>query len=324
RQRVLDDVDALMTAPDEEPASTVGLPPSTPASVGTLTRTPGRADLPARDPGLNEKAMLGLFAVVTAVVGLIGLAVSAQIDPVDLAAVTGSGDRAAAPVNTTTTSLPTSTANPESSGSDQTAPPTGPGVIEVSANAIDFGDDETNAQFEITNTGGQPVEFTVTSSVDTVVLSAGGGELGAGESVTYDVLLDRENMVEGEMNESIRVAWEGEPVVIAVTASQIDDPILHAPQADPSTVQVKGCGNTTTKVSVRVRDRSPLASVVVRWSPDGGDTTETPMLEVGGDFFEATIGPFTTVHTAAVKIVATDEMGYAGGATISVEVTACQ
>jgi len=91
-------------------------------------------------------------------------------------------------------------------------------------------------------------------------------------------------------------------------------------------VEVSGspdCLDTSTTISVRVRDRSPLETVVVRWSPDGGSNQETAMNDVGGDVFEAEIGPFTTVHSASVRMVAIDELGNAGGATIEVPVVAC-
>jgi hypothetical protein len=115
-------------------------------------------------------------------------------------------------------------------------------------------------------------------------------------------------------------------VVIPVVGSHEDNPIIHNPQASPPSVQVSGaaeCSNTQTTISARIRDSSPLESVVVRWSPNGGTATETPMNSVGNDMFEGVVGPFTTVHTAEVRIVAFDERGNAGGATTSVAVVAC-
>jgi hypothetical protein len=47
------------------------------------------------------------------------------------------------------------------------------------------------------------------------------------------------------------------------------------------------------------------------------------MTEIGGDVFEAEIGPFTAVRSAEVRMVAIDELGNAGGATIQVPVVAC-
>lgn len=279
--------------------------------------------------GLSEMTELAIFALVTIVVGLIGIAVSAQFDPLDQPVVSDPDDGQAASSNTTTTTTtPGTTSSTVSVGttSPEATSPVSPGAIEVSVDTVDFGDDQTTGRFDIVNTGGEPVEFTAESSVETVVLSSGGEELGPGETVTYDVILDRDEVAEGEITETITLTWDGETAEIAVTGVHLDNPILHNPQASPSQVDVSGsddCSNTDTTISVRVRDRSPLESVVAQWSPDGGSTRETPMTEVGGDIFETEIGPFTTVHTASVRIVATDELGNAGGATIGVEVLAC-
>jgi hypothetical protein len=63
--------------------------------------------------------------------------------------------------------------------------------------------------------------------------------------------------------------------------------------------------------------------VVVRWSPSGSGTRETAMIPVGNDIYEGVIGPFTIAQSAAVKVVAIDERGNAGGASITVGVIAC-
>jgi hypothetical protein len=44
---------------------------------------------------------------------------------------------------------------------------------------------------------------------------------------------------------------------------------------------------------------------------------------VGNDIFEGVIGPFVNPQTAAARIVATDQFGNAGGATVEVVVAAC-
>lgn len=276
---------------------------------------------------LSDGMKLGIFALVTLLVGLLGLAVSAQFEPLAIPdstapPVAGGSTTTTSPTGSTTTSLAIGTTSPDSN----TTQPATPGAIEVSTEAIDFGDDATTAEFDVTNTGGRPISFAVEPSIDTIALSAGGEELGPGETVTYDVALDRDAVTEGEIEESISVSWDGGNVAIAVSGTQVDNPILHNPQASPAQVEVSGspdCLDTSTTISVRVRDRSPLETVVVRWSPDGGSNQETAMNDVGGDVFEAEIGPFTTVHSASVRMVAIDELGNAGGATIEVPVVAC-
>lgn len=279
-----------------------------------------------KSPALSDMAMLGIFAVVTLVLGLVGFAVSAQFEPIELPEGTvppvaeGSTTTTSAPATSTTIAI--GTTSPDS----DTTQPAAPGAIDVSTDAIDFGDGATTAELEITNSGGQAISFVVESSAETVVLSAGGEELGAGQTVTYDVVLDRDAVTEGEIDETVTVTWDGGSAAIAVTGVHTDNPILHNPQASPTQVEVSGspdCLDTLTTVSVRVRDRSPLETVVVRWSPDGGSNRETSMSDIGSDIFEAEIGPFTTVHAASLRIVATDELGNAGGATIEVPVVAC-
>lgn len=335
RSGVLLGAAAVVHPPEPEsevPASAAPVPEPVPAAPAPRPPPPSREVVAARAPsardrGLDEKSMLVMFVAVTAIVGLIGLAVSAQFEPLDPQSVVSTQPAATSSTTTTAAPAPTSTAaNSDVTGAGQTTVPAGPGEIEISSEAINFGDEATTEQFEVSNAGGQPVAFTAETSVDWLVLSAGGHELGAGESVTYDVMLDREQAPEGEVSETITIAWGDGSAEIGVTGSTVGNPILHNPQASPSTVEVDGgddCDNTQTTVSVRVRDGSPLESVVVQWSPDGGGTTDTPMADVGGDIFEAQIGPFTSAHTASVRMVARDELGNAGGTTITVEVTAC-
>lgn len=312
-----DDVES-MPAPVSESPAVAEAPPIRPS----FSNPP-----PRRDTGLEDRAKLFVFAGVTVVFGLIGMAVSGQFEPPTGPSITNSAESSAHP-GTSTTASPIAVPVPSTQGQGTAGPaptstPATPGMIETSTDAIAFGDEGTDAEFQIDNTGGRPIEFTVTPSADAIVLSSGGQVLQPGESVTYRVLLDREAVSEGEIGESITVDWDGETTEITVTATQMDDPILHNPQASPPTVQVDGCANSMTTISVRVRDRSPLASVVVRWSPDGGGTNETSMDGVGGDIFEARIGPFRSPQTASVRMVATDELGNAGGTTIPVEVVAC-
>jgi RNA polymerase sigma factor (sigma-70 family) len=279
-----------------------------------------------RSSGLSDMAMLAIFAAVTLLLGLIGFAVSARFEPIDLPEGTlppvAEGSTTTTSPFTTSTTIAIGTTAP---GSDTTQAAT-PGAIEVSTGAIDFGDDATTGEFEVTNIGGQAISFTAETSVEAIVLSAGGEELGPGETVTYDVVLDREEITEGDIDETISLTWEGGTAAVAVTGTQMGSPILHNPQASPAQVEVSGnpdCLDTSTTVSVRIRDRSPLETVVVRWSPDGGSNQETSMTEIGGDVFEAEIGPFTAVRSAEVRMVAIDELGNAGGATIQVPVVAC-
>jgi hypothetical protein len=271
---------------------------------------------------------MGIFAMVTVVLGLLGLAVSAQFQPLPAPPTSPVTEPPLAAPSTTDTSTPAdgvSTTTPQWPTSSTAAAGT-PAVMTVSTDPINFGGDGTVGQVELRNTGGETGTWALAPSTPAIALSAGQGELAGGESVIVELSLDREEIGEGDIEQSLTLTWSGGQVVIPVVGSHEDNPIIHNPQASPSSVQVSGaaeCTNTRATVSARIRDSSPLDSVVVRWSPDGGSQTETAMSPVGNEMFEGVVGPFTTVQTAEVRIVAFDERGNAGGATTSVAVVAC-
>lgn len=287
---------------------------------------------PVRPPWLtDERMMIIMFVVVTVVVGLIGFAVSARFEPLD----PPSGGARPGAISVTTTTNTTMTTAPDSATTtpgDSTTSTTVssdttlPGSLTVSTESVDFGAEGIAGQFEIINDGGGPAGWSLETSTDAISLSSVEGETAGGESTAIDLSLNREEIEEGELAESVTLTWDGGQIEIAVAATHEDNPIIHNPQASPSSVEVSGneeCTNTRTTVSARIRDTSPLESVVVRWSPDGGGQQETAMTAVGNDMFEAVIGPFTVERSATARIVAFDERGNAGGATTTVNVVAC-
>lgn len=271
-----------------------------------------------------------MFVVVTVVVGLLGFAVSARFEPLDPpsnGAPTGAISATTTTTSTTTT-VPNSATTTDGGSTSTTvsSDTTLPGSITVSAESVDFGAEGIAGEFDIINDGGGPAGWSLESSTDAISLSSGEGETAGGESTAIDLSLNREEIEEGDLSETVTLTWEGGQIEIAVVGTHEDNPILHNPRASPSSVEVSGddeCTNTQTTVSVRVRDTSPLESVVVRWSPDGGGEQETEMTAVGNDMFETVIGPFTVERSATVRIVAFDERGNAGGANTTVSVEAC-
>lgn len=273
---------------------------------------------------LTEKAKLGAYGAVALVVGLIGIAISSQFDPLQASSPGGPVATPEAVTTTTSTTVAAGdTTTPSGASTTSPTPQAGPATFSVSAEVVDFGDDATTGGFEITNSGSQAGQFTVTASSEVIMLASEGGELGPGESMEFQVGLDREVIEEGELEATVIVAWDGGEQTVAVIGSQFDNPIIHNPQASPSEVQVDGeCVGGRTTVSARIRDTSEFISIV-RWSPDGGGTRETEMVHAGNEIYEAEIGPFTAVGSREARIVATDTLGNAGGANVDITVTDC-
>lgn len=276
----------------------------------------------------EEWKKMSLFGFVAVAVGLLGFAVSSQFEPLTpppTTAEAGPATESTVPVATTSTTIgisTTTTTTPTDPTSTTVAAT--PGVLEVSAAAIDFGETGTTGELVITNTGGQATGWTLSSSSDAIVVSLGSGELEGGETLTVDLALDRGQIEEGDLAETLLLSWAGGEVEVGVVGSHEDNPVIHNPQASPATVGVEGCPDTQTRVSARIRDTSPLASAVVRWSPDGSSQQETAMEAVGNDMFEAVVGPFTTTGAKEARIVAFDERGNAGGASAAITVTDCE
>jgi len=321
RDEVLDQVIVEIDPIGASPA----VPAAPPPAVSDPAPVPPPAVAATSEPHqLSDPVMYVVFGVMTLALGLIGMAVSARFTPMG---APGSPPAAAPLVatSTTTTTIGSDTTSPEPSTVTTPAPSAAAAAITVSTGTVDFGDDATVGELEIANTGGQVGEFTVTSSSESVILAVGGGELGPRESTSFSLNLDRETIPEGDIAETVTVSWAGGAHEVAVVGTHLDNPILHNPQASPASVQVdegSACSPTRTTISVRIRDSSPFVAVV-RWSPDGGGVREVEMSDIGGDMFSAEIGPFTAAQSTSVRIVATDELGNAGGATVGVIVNPC-
>lgn len=267
-------------------------------------------------------AKIAGFGVVAIVVGLVGLNVSARFDPIDVPPTIP----IAAPPSTiggssTTTSSPLGSTTTDGPGSSTPTPPTSAADLTLDQTQIDFGDSDTVRSLQLTNNGGQPAIWDATSTGIGISVSPSSGTVDSGVSMSIEVVLDRATALEGDVTESVDVAWQTGALTVEVVGSNNQNPVLHNPGANPSTLQVNAgnsCGPTQSTVSLRVRDASPLSSVVLRW---GGQ--ETQMIDVGNEIWEGVVGPFSSVATETIRIVAFDEYGNAGGAALTIDVTPC-
>lgn len=277
----------------------------------------------------GEWMKLAIFAVVALVMGVIGIAVSAQFEPIEpppTAAVSVPTPGVAGNPTTTTSITQPSTTSRVGDSTTSTVGEAAPASLAASTDTVDFGADATSEVFDLANSGQQPAGWAIESSTDAISVSIGSGEIAPGESLTIEVSLDRSLIEEGELSETLTVTWSGGEAVVTAVGTHEDNPVIHNPQASPSEVRVEGdssCSPTQTTISARIRDTSALESVVVRWSPDGSGSQESSMVPVGNDVFEGVIGPFSAAQAASVRVVAFDDRGNAGGATLTVNVIAC-
>jgi hypothetical protein len=225
---------------------------------------------------------------------------------------------------TTTASVPIAIATGTPSSSTITNP-AAPAAIEVSETVVDFGNTSTSDSLQLSNTGGTAATWTIRSSDPGVTTSPTDGELGPGEVAEIGVTLDRDVIAEGELGAVLTFSWGGNEVQLFVQGVQTDNPVIIGPKSSPSTVIAQtgaGCDPSKTTITVRVKDTSEIAAVIVRWS-NGVSVVETPMTAVDAENYTAVIGPFVEVVSPNVKIVAMDVYDNAGGAPVPLDVIAC-
>lgn len=269
---------------------------------------------------------LGAVGLAAVLLSLIGFGVASRYQPTGDPSppVAADGSTTSAVIANTTTTAPTTTTPADRTTT--TAVTAEPAVLTLDHDVLDFGEEGESIDLEIRHSQGGAANWSLSSESPGLSFDPAEGTIADGEVATATVFLDRSQIAEGEFETSLTLEWQDGEATAGVMAILEDNPIIHSPQASPSTVQVasgSGCSPTRTTVSARVRDTSELEQVIARWSPDGSTTRETTMGPVGDDFFEGVIGPYEAVGSDTVRVVAFDVRGNAGGATISVAVVAC-
>lgn len=271
--------------------------------------------------------------VVAIVLSLVGFNVASQLEP--------SGSPAPPPAAiettdgpTTTSAAPTTTALErdvaQSDPEDQTAGATAgaePAALTLSDDLVELDIDNQTAILEIAHEGGPDTSWSLTAELAGVTLSPSAGELGPQETVSVTATFDPSQMEEeGQLESGLTLTWDGGRDEARVVTTHEDNPVIHNPRAAPGSVQVgDGCGPTQTTISARVSDTTEIADVFARWSPDGSGMVETEMNPIGGDIYEAVIGPYEVAdRTDSVRVLAYDSRDNAGGAAVPVTVTACE
>lgn len=261
------------------------------------------------------------------VLSLIGFGVASRYQPSgDAFAPVTTGDEttstSATPSTTAVSALPV----PAERTTTTTVAEAEPAAIALSESVLDFGQGENSLDLQVEHVQGGSASWELVSETTGLSADPPSGQIASGEVVSVTVVLDRSQLGEGEFEGTLTLNWAGGQETVDVLAVSEDNPVIHNPQASPSTVQVgsgSGCSPTRTTVSARVRDTSEVDQVIARWSPDGSATRETAMNPVGNDIYEGTIGPYEATGSDSVKVVAFDVRGNAGGASVAVAVVDC-
>lgn len=271
--------------------------------------------------------LLGGVGVTAVLLSLIGFSVASRYQP--------SGE--ALPPTTDREDTTTTTAGPSTTAVSPLPVPTGettttaateavPAAIVVSEAVLDFGEGEDSLEVVVEHVQGGSAAWELVSERAGLSADPSSGQIAAGETVIVTVTIDRPELGEGEFEGTLTLNWADGQETVEVLAVTEDNPIIHNPQASPSTVRVGSgseCSPTRTTISARVRDTSEVDQVIARWSPNGSATRETAMSPVGNDIYEGVIGPYEAAGSDSVKVVAFDVRGNAGGADISVAVVDC-
>lgn len=179
----------------------------------------------------------------------------------------------------------------------------------------------------LTNDGGQSLTWSAGRSGAGFSVSPGSGSLGAGQSTTLTVTLNRSGLAEGSVRGSVDVtASTGQTFHATLTGSVNNPPVISAINFTQTTLSVQSPGlscqyPTTSGGSVAVTDDTTrTADLTVMLSWDGPDSPQRMIWD--GNFY-GTFGPFTTTGAHSATVTATDQFGNSRSATIRVTVVAC-
>ncbi|MEO6605126.1 MAG: sigma-70 family RNA polymerase sigma factor, partial [Aeromicrobium sp.] len=199
---------------------------------------------------------------------------------------------------TASSAAPSTTPTPsESLGSPTPTPKpstAGPGVLTVSTTSIALGKSGSNSAFTLTNTGESPVDYQLTSDAGWLSASPTIGTLKEGASTQISVHANRGKVDEGKSTGHIAVAWNTGSASVAVSLTEENDPKVGRP--------VNATVSVCNPISVRsnVTDESGLATVVLRWSGDGGSGSKT--MSGSGSVYRAKMGPFSAGGPVTMRV----------------------
>lgn len=217
--------------------------------------------------------------------------------------------------SSTSSTTTSSTSTTSTSSTSTTAPPT-PASVGLSTTSIDFGASSTSQEVTITNSGGSPMPYTLTTDASTAVLqlNRSGGTLQPGASHTLIVTLDRAAAPEGDLSANIRVnaGAAGQPVIGVTAEIAPDAPELGTVTLTPPDLYAAGpdCPDTTFRVPVS--DESDIARAEVRWVGASSGDAGSQVLDVVNGAISGTLFRPTQAEAVTFTFRVTDEHGATG------------
>jgi RNA polymerase sigma factor (sigma-70 family) len=196
----------------------------------------------------------------------------------------------------------------------KSATPKAPGVLTVSTTSISLGRSGSTSSFTLTNTGGLPVDYRLSSSSAWLSASPSTGRVAAGTSARVSVRADRGDVGEGESAGSLGISWATGSARVKVSVVEENKPDVGS----PSLANSSSC--TSNPVRVNVSDESGLSSVVLRWSGAGSGSKS---MSRSGSTWRADMGQFNNGGNVTLRVTATDKRGNSATSSRTVNVDPC-
>lgn len=203
---------------------------------------------------------------------------------------------------------PTPTPTPTKSSS-------APGVLTVSTTSIALGRSGSSSSVTLTNTGGLPVDYRLTSSSAWLSASPSTGRVEPGTSSRVAIRADRGDVGEGSSSGTIGISWANGSAQVKVSLVEERDPVVGRPTAGSNSV----CNPIPVRATVT--DESGLSSVVLRWSGDGGSGSAS--MSGSGSVWRAEMGPLSAGGPVTMRVTATDKRGNVATASRTVSPDPC-
>lgn len=294
---------AVPVGPDEQ----FPVPPPPPPPGGTTGDD--TAGGPPWGPILAAVAALVLLALLALLVVTNDGDGDADADGTTTSSTTTSTSSTTTSSTTSTTS--TSTTTSSTTTTSTTAPAT-PGAVSLSATGIDFGTAATQASVTISNSGGSPLSYTLTTSASTAVLqlNRSGGSLQPGASHTLVVTLDRSAAPEGDFSANIRVnaGTAGQPVIGVTAQIAPRAPTISSFTTSSPSLFVESSPCPDTLVQVAFADESPVTGRLF-WQSNGLIGSGSQALTRSGSRLVAPLPRPMTGETVEFWVVLTDDLG---------------